>query len=42
MFIREMLFSKLANGLYNPIYLEKEVGETFSLDRPLTFIEKKM
>ena len=36
----KMIFSKDTNGLYNPVYLEKEVGESFGLDRLLTLIEK--
>lgn len=36
----KMIFSKDENGKYVPRYLEKETGESFGIDRPLTLIEK--
>ncbi len=36
----KMIFSKNENGKYVPRYIEKETGESFGIDRPLTLIEK--
>lgn len=36
----KMIFSKDDEGKYNPRYLEREVGESYGIDRPLTIIEK--
>ncbi len=36
----KMIFSKNPDGKYEPKYLEREVGESFGIDRPLTIIEK--
>ena len=36
----KMIFTKEDSGKYIPKYIEKEVGESFGIDRPLTLIEK--
>lgn len=37
----KMIFSRNAEtGKYNPSYIERETGESFGIDRPLTIIEK--
>lgn len=35
-----MIYTKNGNGKYEPRYLEREKGEGFGIDRPLTIIEK--
>lgn len=37
----KIIFSRNEDtGKYNPSYIEKETGESFGIDRPLTIIEK--
>lgn len=36
----KLIFSKDENGKYVPRYLERESGQSFGIDRPLTLIEK--
>ncbi len=36
----KLIFSKDENGKYVPLYLERESGQSFGIDRPLTLIEK--
>ena len=37
----KMIFEKDQKGKYNPKYIEKSLGNTFGIDRPLTLLVKK-